>query len=99
MIEPLTYYCDRARHLVCIPYSIENLHRMADNLGIHRCWFHRGASYAHYDIPVRRITSIRARCTVVTPRDILAIVQGTYATPAGDAPSRTPEGGLTRRDS
>lgn len=30
----LTYYCDEARHLVCVPYSI------AEALGIKRCWYH-----------------------------------------------------------
>lgn len=39
------------RHLVCVPYSVENLHAMADALGIKRCWFHADASYPHYDIP------------------------------------------------
>ena len=36
---PLTYYCDSMRHLVCVPYSTANLHRMAEELGIKRCWF------------------------------------------------------------
>ena len=26
----MRYFCDNARHLVCEPYSIENLHRMAE---------------------------------------------------------------------
>lgn len=72
----LTYYCDDARHLVCVPYSVDNLHRMAENLGIHRCWWHAKASYAHYDIPKRRVAEIQAKCIVVTSRDILRIVKG-----------------------
>lgn len=36
---PLTYYCDSMRHLVCVPYTVGNLHRMAQELGIKRCWF------------------------------------------------------------
>lgn len=72
----LTYYCDTARHLVCIPYSVDNLHEMAKDLGIHICWFHRDASYAHYDIPKRRFAEIAARCQVVRSRAILAIVKG-----------------------
>ena len=40
-------YCDDKRHLVCIPYSVQNLHRMAEDLGIRKCWFHKN----HYDIP------------------------------------------------
>lgn len=73
----MDYFCDSARHLVCVPYTIENLHKMAKNLGIDRRWFHRGASYAHYDIPKLRIEEISAKCQVVRSRDILAIVKGT----------------------
>jgi hypothetical protein len=76
VIEGLTYYCDSMRHLVCVPYTVENLHRMADDLGIKRCWFHSGASYPHYDIPKRRIAEIQAKCTVVAPRETLKIVKG-----------------------
>jgi hypothetical protein len=72
----LTYYCDDARHLVCVPYSVDNLHRMAADLGLKRCWFHRGASYAHYDIPKRRVAEVQAKSLVVTSRDILKIVKG-----------------------
>lgn len=49
---------------------------MARDLGIKRCWFHRG-TYPHYDIPKRRIQEIQARCQVVSPRVILGIVKGT----------------------
>lgn len=75
----LKYYCDDSRHLVCTPYNIENLHRMASDLGIHRCWFHAGSNshrrHAHYDIPKSRITEIMSRCTVVSARDILNIIK------------------------
>jgi len=72
----MTFYCDDARHLVCVPYSIENLHAMAAELGIKRHWFHAGAKYPHYDIPKLRINEIRSRCTVVSSREILAICKG-----------------------
>ena len=51
MLPRLKFYCDRSRHLVCVPYSIEGLHAMALELGIARCWFHED----HYDIPKKRI--------------------------------------------
>lgn len=66
------------RHLVCVPYSVENLHAMAADLGIKRCWFHSGTSYPHYDIPKRRIAEIQAKCEVVSARDILRIVKGEW---------------------
>jgi len=66
------------RHLVCVPFSVENLHRMADDLGIRRCWFHRGGAgrFPHYDIPKRRVAEITARCELVSAREILAIIKG-----------------------
>ena len=68
----MKYYCDNNRHLICVPYNIKNLHLMAKDLDIKRCWFHRN----HYDIPKRRITEISAKCTVITPKEILEIIQG-----------------------
>lgn len=71
----MTYYSDNQRHLVCWPYSIQGLHDMAVALGIKRCWFHAGR-LAHYDIPLKRLEEIAAKTTVVSPREILAIIKG-----------------------
>jgi FMN phosphatase YigB (HAD superfamily) len=65
------YLCDNARHLICVPYSIDNLHKMAADLGIKKCWFHKD----HYDIPKRRIAEITAKCEVVDSREIVKIVR------------------------
>lgn len=73
----LTYYSDDDRHLVCIPYSEENLHLMAERLGIKRHWFHRGR-LAHYDIPLRRTLEIGAKTIRVTVRQVLSIIKGTF---------------------
>jgi hypothetical protein len=73
----MIFCCDSARHLVCLPYSRENLHLMAGQLGIKRCWFHRGD---HYDIPKRRIQEITGKCTLVDSRDIVRIIRGTKTT-------------------
>lgn len=64
------YYCDDKRHLVCMPYSVENLHKMAEDLKIRRHWFHRD----HYDIPLSRVEEIKRRCIVVDTKDILRII-------------------------
>lgn len=87
----LIYYCDRARHLVCVPYSIENLHRMAEDLNIKRRWYHAGfrrnwhnivghnlMKKPHYDIPKRRRNEIMAKCIIVDSRIIVAIILGEY---------------------
>lgn len=68
--KPLDYYFDKHRHLVCIPYSIENLHTMAEDLGIKRCWFHKN----HYDIPKEQMRYIHDKCQLVNSRTIVKII-------------------------
>lgn len=75
----MKFYHDIMRHLVCVPYSVENLHAMAIELGIKRCWFHSHKDHPHYDIPKRRMATIAERSTLVSPRQVLAITKG--ATP------------------
>lgn len=70
----LAYYCDEQRHLVCKPFSIENLHKMAEDLDIKRCWYHTG-KHPHYDIPKRRIKEIQDKCTLVSTKEILRIIK------------------------
>ena len=76
--DNIKFFCDDARHLVCVPYTVENLHKMAQQLDIKQCWFHKGASYPHYDIPKRRITEISEKCNKVSTRTILEIVKGKF---------------------
>lgn len=76
------YVTDGKRHLVCIPYSIENLHAMATDLNIGRHWFHKN----HYDIPKKRMDEIESKCTFVSSKDIVKIIRGTYD--RTDNPSR-----------
>ena len=68
----MEYICDNKRHLICKPYSIENLHIMAKHLEIKRCWFHKN----HYDIPKLRIKEITDKCTVVNSKEIVRIIKG-----------------------
>jgi len=67
----MKYYTDKKRHLVCIPYSIENLHKMAIDLNIKKCWFHKD----HYDIPKKRISEIENKCEIISSKEILNIVR------------------------
>jgi len=71
MIKELTFVCDKDRHLVCIPYSIENLHQMAKTLDIKKFWFHKN----HYDIPKRRIEEIKSQCKIVNNKEIVKIIK------------------------
>ena len=77
----MTYICDNKRHLICEPYSIENLHQMAKELGIKRCWFYYKNGKSHYDIPKTRIEEITARCKLVTSKELLQIIKDTNARP------------------
>lgn len=71
MKEQLKYVCDDKRHLICVPYSVDNLHRMAEELGINKCWFHKN----HYDIPKQRIDEIEKKCKRVSPKNIVEIIR------------------------
>ena len=42
---------DRWCHLLAD--SLKELHEFAALIGVSRCWFHRNASYPHYDITVK----------------------------------------------
>lgn len=74
MERAVKYYCDKARHLVCVPYSMENLHAMAAELDIKRAWFHKD----HYDIPKTRMKDVMSVCTIVSPKDIVRIIKGEF---------------------
>jgi hypothetical protein len=73
-IMSLEYLTDGSRHLICLPYSIENLHRMAKDLGIKRCWFHN-CRWKHYDIPQFMLEAVTAKCKVVTSKELLKIIR------------------------
>jgi len=67
----MKYFTDGKRHLVCVPYSIENLHEMAKQLGLKRCWFHKN----HYDLPKRRQKELEALCEIVSSKTIIDIIK------------------------
>ena len=67
----IKFVCDNKRHLICVPYSVKNLHLMAEELGLKRCWFHKN----HYDIPVRRRKEIEKKCQIVSPKNIVEIIR------------------------
>lgn len=73
----LTPLLDKNRHLICLPYSIENLHRMANEMGIKRCWYHP-SRYPHYDIPKRRQSEMEARYGTIPTRDLWKIIKNAH---------------------
>lgn len=84
METELTYYSDKYRHLICLPYSIPNLHKMAEDLGIKRCWFHPSHGMHHYDIPKRRIKEIMAKTTVIHGRELVFAIKNGRLPKEGD---------------
>ncbi len=63
------------RELFCPKCGVQHVDRGAATLGIKRCWFHNTPSGRHYDIPKRRIEEIHGLTTVITPRQLLAIIK------------------------
>lgn len=78
-MSSLVFICDNQRHLVCYPYTIENLHATARALDIKPCWFHRSSKHEHYDLPKRRIEEITAKCLLVAPRELLSVIKNTVS--------------------
>lgn len=70
--EDIVYLSDNSRHLICYPYSIENLHKMAEQLDIKKCWFHKN----HYDIPKKRISEIKSKTKNISSKNIVNIING-----------------------
>lgn len=75
----MQYYTDGKRHLICVPYSIANLHKMARDLGIARCWFHKN----HYDIPKRRLSVVESLCIKISTRELVEIIHGSEVRNSG----------------
>lgn len=73
----MRYLCDNKRHLICEPYTIENLHKMAKALKIPRWWFHKG-KLPHYDIPKKRIEEITSKCEIISSKNIVIIIKNSF---------------------
>ena len=61
-VEELLYLTDGRKNVICIPYSIENLHKMADDLGMKKKYFKKD----HYEIPDDMVSEVEDKCDVVT---------------------------------
>ena len=72
----MRYFADERRHLICVPYTRENLLAMADDLDIPRHWYH-GGTYPHIDMPARQVIRILddPRVTIVSPREIVMMAR------------------------
>jgi FMN phosphatase YigB (HAD superfamily) len=54
--------------------SLAELHGFAEQVGINKCWFHRGTTHPHYDITEpQRQAVLDAGGVAVTQRELLRI--------------------------
>lgn len=52
--------------------SLEELHGFCGQVGINRCWFHRGSRHPHYDITGdQREATLRAGALPVTSKELM----------------------------
>lgn len=76
----MIFLTDGKRHLVCLPYSKDNLHAMAEQLGIKKHFYHAGKknSHPHYDIPANKKERMRieSRCVKISKESLLGIIKG-----------------------
>lgn len=70
-VEDLNFICDDQRHLICMPYSLENLHKMSTFLNIKKCWFNGN----HYIIPKKRINEIQSKCKIISTDELLNFIK------------------------
>jgi Protein of unknown function (DUF4031) len=87
----------RFRHmLMChmLADSPEELHEMADRIGMARKWYQRDASTPHYDIPrEKRAAAIAAGAVEVDRRGLVAVIRRIRASIVA-----SPDGGVWGRD-
>ena len=72
--EPLTYLCDQNRHLICLPFTWENMQRMAAELQLKRKTLSKVPNKRFYRIPFDRLLEIEYQCEVVPAWRILEII-------------------------
>jgi hypothetical protein len=97
----MSVYVDQAIHkfrhmLMChmLADSPDELHEMADRLGIARKWYQRDASTPHYDLPKdKRAEAIAAGALEVDRRGMVAVIRRIRASCLA-----APDGGVWGRD-
>lgn len=86
--ENMSVYVDSPVHqfgrmVMChlVADTIEELHAMADKIGVARKWFQHQSRFPHYDIcKTKRALAVRYGAKEITSREIVKIVRGRYET-------------------
>jgi len=97
----VSVYVDRPMHrfrhmFMChmLADSPEELHAMADRIGIARKWYQYDASTPHYDLPQQmRAAAIAAGAVEVERRDLVAVIRRIRT-----SIHASPDGGMWGRD-
>ena len=59
--------------------SLEELHQMADKIGINRKWFQNKPRFPHYDIAKsKRVLAVQHGAIEVTSQQLVSIMKGKY---------------------
>lgn len=70
----LRYLCDENRHLICLPFSLENMKEMLFQLELKRKGLSKTPGKRFYRIPHERLLEIMAQCELVPAWEILEII-------------------------
>jgi hypothetical protein len=73
----MIYVSDNQRHLVCYPFSENELHKMAHMFYIDAGWLHT-KHLLHYDIPKHKSWEISEKTLIVSPKTIVRIIKGEH---------------------
>lgn len=79
----MTVYVDQARNglgrmIMChmIADTLDELHKMADAIGMKRSWFQAHASFPHYDVALgRRAAAVRLGAVEITRQECAALMK------------------------
>ena len=79
----MSVYVDHARNRFgrmlmnhMIADTLDELHAMADRIGVARSWFQKRASFPHYDIcEARRDDALARGAVAVTARELVSIIR------------------------
>jgi hypothetical protein len=72
-MSKITYVTDK-KHLICVPYSIENLHKMAEKFGIGKSLF----KINHYSLSKfneSAIERISKKCRIISTSNIIEVIR------------------------
>lgn len=67
---------DSKKRLVCMPYSVSNLHTVAKTLGMKRGLFRS----SHYAVPASKLVEIQQKSVIITATQANMIIKGEIKT-------------------